>query len=590
MRITVTKLALLALLVAPAFSQTLINIDTQTKGSRLPSWGVDSGAANAYAITTIGPLAPSLRTGSRFMFIATHANTGASTLAVDGGSAIAIKKAVSTALSSGDIPLNGVVEVTYDGTNFQYTNAALGGLPTGSAGGDLSGTYPNPTVAQVSGGAVPASAAVAGTNSSKQIIAATAHQMTLPLACPDSSGSGSAQSCSTTPTFTPASGDWILYTTTTANSGDVTVNVNSSSAAHVRKWLGSSTLAAGDLVANTPMLLVYDGTYWEIPTIGNAPSGGGGSWPTFTCANDGTTGTILNRFAKWNASANTCQVVGSGDSVSGTFIVGITTGGAGTTGNATIQWTGDASLTFDNGITQNDVCIPSTTANGEGHDPGSHNPPNQISAGWAGYCRIKSATNASAGTYTVTMNFFGSTGNGGAQIFTIPMYAIGSPVPVPSSLVQSAQYGTTTAYHDLCQDNLNGQSLCLHWNSGSGGYYSLDVSNTFYPLHLDQGLATAVMPCNDTLCVDRGFINNVTITTNDTLNTGGDGETLQTGQFWVSRICQDATGGHTVAWNSKFRNPPTVATTASTGIVAEFFAVDSTHVYTIGSTTVSTCP
>src|ERR1700739_811397 len=70
------------LLCALASAQNPLNIDLNSKGSRWPAFGTDSGAANAYVVTTVAPLAPSLRTGSQIMFKAVNGNTGASTLAV----------------------------------------------------------------------------------------------------------------------------------------------------------------------------------------------------------------------------------------------------------------------------------------------------------------------------------------------------------------------------------------------------------------------------------------------------------------------------------------------------------------------------
>lgn len=115
------------------------NLDTNIKGSRWPAFGVESGSGNTYTFTRVAALAPILRTGSTIEFFATHANTGAATLAVNGGSAIAMKKWVAGALvslTSGDI-LNGQgVIALYDGT--QYQVALVGGSPA-NVGSSFSG-------------------------------------------------------------------------------------------------------------------------------------------------------------------------------------------------------------------------------------------------------------------------------------------------------------------------------------------------------------------------------------------------------------------------------------------------------------------
>ena len=107
-------------------------------------------------------------------------------------------------------------------------------------------------------------------------VSPTAHNVAAALKCADTSGSGTVQVCSTTPSYTPAAGDWIIYTTTTANTGTgLTINVNSLGAKSVAKWQGTTTLAANDILASKYVLMTYDGTNWEASTIGNAPSGSG---------------------------------------------------------------------------------------------------------------------------------------------------------------------------------------------------------------------------------------------------------------------------------------------------------------------------
>lgn len=76
---------------------------------------------DSYAIT-IAPPITAYATGMRFRFKADVANTGAATLAVSGLSAITIKKMHDQDLESNDIEAGTIVEVVYDGTNFQMVS------------------------------------------------------------------------------------------------------------------------------------------------------------------------------------------------------------------------------------------------------------------------------------------------------------------------------------------------------------------------------------------------------------------------------------------------------------------------------------
>ncbi|WP_051382433.1 hypothetical protein [Bradyrhizobium sp. Tv2a-2] len=105
---------------------------------QLQSWvyaGTDTGAANAYVITfgANDPVPTSYTVGMKVSFTAQHANTGASTINVNGLGAVSIFRASGVAVASGDISSGQIVELTYDGAHFQMANYLGSGTNTNSS-------------------------------------------------------------------------------------------------------------------------------------------------------------------------------------------------------------------------------------------------------------------------------------------------------------------------------------------------------------------------------------------------------------------------------------------------------------------------
>lgn len=93
------------------------NLSTQ-RSTLLSDYVVDTGAADAYVITP-APAITAYATGQRFTFKAVNANTTTSTINISALGVKTIKKLGNTNLASGDIAASQMVEVEYDGTNFQ---------------------------------------------------------------------------------------------------------------------------------------------------------------------------------------------------------------------------------------------------------------------------------------------------------------------------------------------------------------------------------------------------------------------------------------------------------------------------------------
>jgi len=86
------------------------------------SYAADAGNNDTYVIT-LDPAPTALTTGMRVWFKANTANTGACTLNVNGLGAVSLKSLHDQDPQNDYIEAGSIVEVVYDGTNFQILNA-----------------------------------------------------------------------------------------------------------------------------------------------------------------------------------------------------------------------------------------------------------------------------------------------------------------------------------------------------------------------------------------------------------------------------------------------------------------------------------
>lgn len=85
------------------------------------TYAADAEASDAYAIT-LSPAPTAYTAGQSYSFKANTANTGASSLNVNGLGAKTLKKNHDVDTATGDIEAGSIVEVVYDGTVFQITS------------------------------------------------------------------------------------------------------------------------------------------------------------------------------------------------------------------------------------------------------------------------------------------------------------------------------------------------------------------------------------------------------------------------------------------------------------------------------------
>lgn len=175
--------------------------------------------------------------------------------------------------------------------------------------------------------------------------------------------------------------------------------------------------------------------------------------PNIVVANAGATGTTVSTLTKLTGAPSTAVIAAITDTGG---VIGITTSGAGTTGNATIQTSGLVNCVFDGATTAGDYVALSTTTAGNCHDTGAVS----ASLGPSVLGRVLSS-NGGGGTYQIDL--FAQEMRGFQ--FTTPSGC--STATTCTVTVTWPQTWASTAYHVVCfPTGFGGSAFGWLWASG----------------------------------------------------------------------------------------------------------------------------
>ena len=298
---------------------------------------------------------------------------------------------------------------------------------------------------------------------------------------------------------------------------------------------------------------------------GNIDITGSGFGYLTEIANDGTTGTTANTLAKLTTAG--AAIIAATTDTDG--MIGVVTGGAGTTGNAQVAFGGQASCVFDAATTAGDFVSISTTTAGDCHDAGAARSTSSQTIG-----RVLT-TNASGGTFLIELGMNGTAASGsgttnyvarwtpnGTTLGIGVLYDNGTKVGIgttsPTGLLSINSAATGAPYGVYA--TMTGAS-----NTGYAGYFS-NSSTSGYALYANGTMGAALVsgaaaPVTGVVAVTGGGTGDTTLTLNGVLYGNGTGAVNVTAQGGANTILTANSGA------PSFSATPTINTSVTVPLV-----------------------